>query len=215
MRTGSAWEQYPSGSGATVDASAAALERVDDATTLVLVEGVSDLIALESVARRLGLDLEASGVVVVPMGGAQAISRFFAEFGPHGARPRRLLGLCDVREAGHVRRAVARSVPGQATGPGEALELFVCDDDLEDELIRACGTELVEEVLAASGDLDAFRTLQHQPAWRDRPLDRQLHRWLRAGARRHLRYSTLLVDAADVHRLPRPLTAALDAAVAR
>ncbi|NNE13153.1 MAG: ATP-dependent endonuclease [Ilumatobacter sp.] len=200
-----------------MEATAAALGRVDDATTLVLVEGVSDLIAVEALARRRATDLDRQGVVVVPIGGAQAIGRFLAEFGPGGSRPRRLLGLCDAGEEAHVRRALVRAGLGPVSGRDEleALGFFVCVDDLEDELIRACGTALVEELLEAHGDLDSFRTMQRQAAWRGRPIDRQLHRWLRAGARRHLRYSGLLLDAVAQHRFPSPLMAVLDAAVAR
>ena len=51
----------------------------------------------------------------------------------------------------------------------EALGFYVCDADLEDELIRASGRTRVERVVAANGDLKPFRTLQKQPEWRDRP----------------------------------------------
>ena len=41
--------------------------------TVVLVEGVSDQAALGALAKRLGVSLEAEGVLIVPTGGASAI----------------------------------------------------------------------------------------------------------------------------------------------
>jgi predicted ATP-dependent endonuclease of OLD family len=64
-----------------------------DLHAVVLVEGLSDQIALETLAERRGRNLDAEGVRVVPIGGAQAIGRFLDQFGRHGVR---LAGLCDV-----------------------------------------------------------------------------------------------------------------------
>ena len=87
----------------------------------------------------------------------------------------------------------------------EALGFYVCDADLEDELIRALGAESVEQIAEAQGDLGAFRTLQKQPAWRGRPREEQLRRWMGSGGRRKIRYARLLVEALDLTEVPRPL----------
>jgi len=63
----------------------------------------------------------------------------------------------------------------------------------------------VENVLDRQGDLGSFRTLQKQPAWRGRPTEEQLRRFMGSGARRKIRYASLLVDAIDLARVPRPL----------
>lgn len=65
--------------------------------TVVLVEGVSDRAAVETLAVRRGRDLTAEGVVVVPLGGATGITRFLRLLGPDGlgVRP---VGLCDAAE---------------------------------------------------------------------------------------------------------------------
>ena len=55
-----------------------------DARAVVLVEGVSDQLAVETLAARLDRDLGAEGVLVVPMGGAHAIASHLLRFGPHG-----------------------------------------------------------------------------------------------------------------------------------
>jgi len=165
---------------------------------VVLVEGVSDRIAIETLAARLGRDLAADGVSVVPVGGAHAIGRFLDGVGAES----RVAVLCDVGEEPAVARAIARS-------PVERLGLFVCNRDLEDELIRALGVDEVEALLEANGDLGSFRTLQKQAAWRGRPTDRQLHRFMGSGGSRKTRYARILVDALDPDRVPPPLAGAL------
>ncbi len=64
---------YERGPGATVRAGRRAWEHAAGASGVVLVEGVSDQIAVEAAAATLGVDLEAAGVVIVPIGGAHAI----------------------------------------------------------------------------------------------------------------------------------------------
>ena len=64
----------------------------------------------------------------------------------------------------------------------------VCVRDLEDELIRALGSGPVEEVVAANGELETFRSFQNQPAWRGRPTEDQLRRWLQNGGTLQHRY---------------------------
>jgi hypothetical protein len=87
----------------------------------------------------------------------------------------------------------------------ERLGFFVCVADLEEELIRALGPASVVRVVAAQGDLGAFRTLQKQPAWRGRPPEEQLRRFMGSGGRRKIRYARLLVQALDLREIPRPL----------
>ena len=48
----------------------------DESRAVVLVEGVSDQLAVEALAARRGRDLAAEGVAVVPIGGAGNIRRF-------------------------------------------------------------------------------------------------------------------------------------------
>jgi hypothetical protein len=173
---------------------------------VVLVEGLSDQAAVEALAERRGRDLRAEGVSIVPIGGAQAIGRFLTRYGPRGLDVR-LAGLCDAAEEDDFRRGLERAGFGsQLTREGmETLGFYVCVDDLEDELIRAVGASSVERVLETQGDLGPFRTLQKQPAWRGRPLDEQLHRFMGSGGRRKIRYGRLLVEALEPDRVPRPL----------
>src|SRR5262249_30326988 len=109
------------------------------AMAVLLVEGITDRIALEAAAAKLGLDLAAAGVEIVPIGGAQAIRRAAAAYDAE-----RVAGLCDAGEERYFRRVL-----------GDAA--YVCTADLEDELIRALGPAGVEEVAAAQGELETFR----------------------------------------------------------
>jgi len=59
-------------------------------SAVVLVEGASDRIALETLARRQGRDLGAEGVSIVAIGGAQAVGRALRELGEVA-----VAGLCD------------------------------------------------------------------------------------------------------------------------
>ena len=174
--------------------------------TVVLVEGVSDQRAVQALARRFGRDLAAEGVAVVPMGGATNIGRFLDRLGPGGSDVR-LVGLCDTGEANGVRRALARA--GFGRDPVrldlERLGFFVCDADLEDELIRALGVAAVQRVIEDERELGSLRTLQQQPAQRDRTDEQQLHRFLGTRAGRKIRYAQLLVEALELSQVPAPL----------
>jgi Overcoming lysogenization defect protein-like, TOPRIM domain len=189
-----------------------ALARADGARAIVLVEGLSDQIALETLATRRGRDLDREGVVVVPIGGAHAIGPFLARFGPRGSGTR-LAGLCDVGEEELFRSSLERAGFGtRLTRPDmERLGFHVCVEDLEDELIRALGPVAVEAVLDAHDDLGSFRTFQMQPPWRGQGVERQLRRFMGSADRRKLRYARFLVEALDPARVPRPLDAVLQA----
>ena len=194
------------GSGAPLAAASHALTSRVDARAVVLVEGISDQRALQTLAVRRGRDLDAEAISVVPIGGAQSIGRFLSQFGPQGLDVR-LAGLCDVGEEGDFRRGLVRAGLGSCLTRDdmERLGFYVCVLDLEDELIRALGAATVERVADAQGDLGSFRTLQKQPAWQGRSTEEQLRRWLGSGGRRKIRYARLLVEALDLAQVPRPL----------
>lgn len=173
---------------------------------VVLVEGISDRVAVETLAERRDRNLDAEGISVVPMGGAQAIGSFLDRFGPPGLDVR-LAGLCDAGEERDFQRGLERAGLGSdlTRADMERLGFYVCVADLEDELIRALSAASVEQVVDAQGDLGSFRTLQKQPAWQGRTTEEQLRRFMGSGGRRKIRYARLLVEALDLTRVPRPL----------
>lgn len=160
---------------------------------VVLVEGASDRIAVETLARRRGRDLRAEGVAIVAMGGYGNLPRHLEQY-----RDIRVAGLYDVGEERHFLRALGCDERGKLEGLG----FYACTRDLEDELTRAVGPDGLERVLAEQDELRAFRTYQKQPAHRARPLTAQLHGFM---WNRKQRYAVLLVEALDLGRVPRPL----------
>jgi hypothetical protein len=164
-------------------------------TAVILVEGVSDQLAVEALAARRGRDLEQEGVAVVAIGGAGNIRRFLEELVPQGIR---LAGLCDAAQERGFRQAGL-----------ERAGVFVCDADLEDELIRSLGTARVEQIVESQGELGRFRTFQNQPAQRARSIDAQLRRFLGTRGGRKIQYAPVLVGALDLAEVPQPLDGVL------
>ncbi|HEX4016419.1 MAG TPA: TOPRIM nucleotidyl transferase/hydrolase domain-containing protein [Frankiaceae bacterium] len=175
-------------------------------STVVLVEGVSDQLAVETLAARLGRNLTGDGIAVVAMGGATNVKRHLDFFGPPGLDVR-LAGLVDEGELRVFAGALERTGLGDELSPAdmERLGFFVCVRDLEDELIRALGPRAVEQILHGEGDLHAFRTFQKQPEQRDRSDQARLRRFMGTrGGRKH-RYATVLVNALELDAVPLPL----------
>jgi hypothetical protein len=173
---------------------------------VALVEGNSDRAAVEALAARQGRCLEEEGVAIVSIGGATSLGHYLERFGPAGLRAR-VAGLCDSAEEHHYRRILERCGFGRdlARADMERLGFFVCDADLEDELIRSLGAAATEGVIAAAGELPLFRSFQNQPAWRGRAVDEQLRRFMGTRSGRKVRYGRLLVEALDLAKVPRPL----------
>jgi hypothetical protein len=172
----------------------------------VLVEGWSDQAAIETLAPRVGLDLEAMGIVVLPIGGATNAHPFAVRFGMQGLRLR-LAGLYDLPEERHFLRAVSAGVliPAASRSDAESLGFYACSEDLEDEMIRALGPAAVEQVIAAEGEIGAFRRFQVQPAQHGRSVDAHLRRFMGTRAGRKIRYGALLAAALDLGNIPPPL----------
>lgn len=149
-----------------------------------------------------------TGIDVVAMGGATSIGRFVRTYGRRGLG-RRLTGLCDRAELPHFLRALIDEDP-RAPHPGPAdlaaWGFFVCDGDLEEELITALTPTEVVRVVAASGDLATFRRLQQQPAHRGQSLESQLHRFFGSASGRKISYAARLAAAVPDDRIPRPLS---------
>jgi hypothetical protein len=199
-------ESLAGGEARLAAAAAHALAPGFDPQAVVLVEGTSDQVALQTLAARRGRDLAAAGIAVVPMGGARNIRRFLELFGPRGLGVS-LAGLCDAGEEGDFRRGLERAGLGANLGRAdmEALGFYVCVADLEDELLRCLGAAAVEQIVQAQGELGSFRTFQQQPAWRARSSQEQLRRFIGTHSGRKARYARLLVDALELTSVPRPL----------
>lgn len=162
---------------------------------VVLVEGDSDVAAIEALARTWGV---ASSFELIAMGGVTNIRRDLATL--VADRPGlTAYGVCDAGE----RRFMERARPGLA-------EVFVCERDLEDELIRAIGPDAVVDLLDELGDLGRFRTFQGQPEWRERPVAEQLRRFAGTRSGRKAAFAGRLAAELDPGSTPAPLARLLD-----
>ena len=177
-------------------AAAESLARAGTRSAL-LVEGWSDQAAVETLARRQGLDLAAEGIGVVPIGGITNLGKFIQALGVQGLGLR-LGGLCDAAEEPYLVRTLDRWLLSRQG-------FFACHADLEDELIRALGIAAVEQVVAAEGELNSLRRFQDQPDQRGREAHAQLRRFMGTRARRKIRYGALLVEALNLEHVPAPL----------
>jgi hypothetical protein len=185
-------------------------EPTSSARAIVLVEGVSDQLALEALAERRGRDLDSEGISIVPMGGSKNLGSYLTRFGPPGPGVG-LAGLCDEAEEGDLRRGLERAGLGSdlTREQMESLGFYVCVADLEDELIRSLGVASVLRIVDAQGELGSFRTFQRQPAQRGRTEEEQLRRFVGTLSGRKIRYAPVLVDSLDLTRVPRPLDGVL------
>jgi len=182
------------------------IEPIPALQTIVIVEGVSDRVALETLAARRTRDLAAEGVTIEVIGGAHAIGPFLSRLN-HGRQTVRLAGLVDAGEASRFSRALERAGMGTKLGIAEMEQIgfYVCDADLEDELIRAIGPEGMESVIEELGEMHSYRRFQKQPAQRGRPIEAHLHRFIGTHSGRKALYARALVDALADDRVPPPL----------
>ncbi|MFK4149665.1 TOPRIM nucleotidyl transferase/hydrolase domain-containing protein [Streptomyces sp. NPDC004065] len=181
------------GSGAPAKELAARL-RVRAA---VLLEGLSDVAAVEALAGSRGRDLAAEGICVLSIGGAMSVGRYARLLGAPGLGLR-LAGLCDEGERPYYARGFERAGAARQ-------DFFVCAADLEDELIRALGVARVEELIGEQGDLRALRTFLRQPAQQGRAPQQQFRRFLGTKKGRKIHYGRVLVEALHPDRVPAPL----------
>ncbi len=166
------------------------------ADVVVLVEGHSDVAALEVLAEAHGVR---DRLDLVAMGGVTNIRHHLGTLATE--RPDAVvLGVCDAGERRYLEHA-----DGLAG-------VFVCDRDLEDELIRAVGPDQIVELLAELGELRRFRTFQDQPEWRGRDLGDQLHRFAGTRSGRKAIFARRVAQAVEATGMPQPL-AALFAAI--
>lgn len=142
---------------------------------VVLLEGVSDVAALRALSTARGTDLAL--VQFVDLGGVTNIRRALVDARreqPDGE----ILGLCDAGEVRFVMRALrAVGYPVRDVSDLGSYGFFVCQHDLEEELIRALGTARTVHVIDGLGLSGKLAALQQQPAWAGRPLADQLHRF--------------------------------------
>ena len=200
-------------------ADAAALSRYSTPETaeaffaqkVILVEGLSDRLALLSLARRRGRNLDSEQTSVVALHGAGTIGSFLSLLGPNGLKLK-LSGLCDEdKESAWVKKLEQNGFGSGLTRAAlESLGFFVSVADLEDELVRALGNSEVESVIDAQGEKAALSTFANQPDKKGKPNNEILRLFLQSRDRK-VRYAPLLVEALDMSKVPQVLDKVLNA----
>lgn len=175
---------------------------------VVLLEGPSDVAAVR--ALMANTDITGEGVELVPLNGVTNIGRFLAELRQvHGDLD--VVGMCDAAESHHVCRAlVADGLPVADATDLPAYGFFVCEADLEDELLRALGPERAKAALEGAGLGGKLDALRQQAAWADRPLAEQLHRFCGSSAGRKELAAGILARDIEAKAIPEPIGMLLD-----
>ena len=176
---------------------------------VVLLEGRSDVAAVRAAAATAGVDL--TGVRLVDMGGITNVRAHISVLARQQPRAERVLGMCDAAET----RFVVAALDAAGHWLRDASDLpaagfFICVADLEDELLRALGPARALEVLEALGLRDKLDAMAQQPAWRERPLPEQLHRFAGVASGRKELLAAELTGALTAEELPEPLRLLLD-----
>lgn len=170
----------------------------------VLLEGPSDVAAVRSVAAAHGLSEREHGFRLVDMGGATNVRRHLERL--RAARPGvRVVGMCDAGEAPFFARALDPEGGPATVGTLGEHGFQVCVADLEDELIRALGTDRVMEVLERLGLAHRLMAFRRQVLWRDRPLHECLHRFAGIASGRKILLAGELAAALEPEEAPPPL----------
>lgn len=157
-------------------------------TLIVLLEGVSDVAAVRAIMHRN--DIGGDHVELRNLQGVTNVGRVLPEI-------RQLQPDADV-------------LPVSDASDLPAYGFFVCEADLEDELIRALGTSRAVEAIQSAGLGGKLEALQIQPAWADRPLAEQLHRFCGVASGRKEQVAGVLAAELSRDELPEPLSMLLD-----
>ena len=178
--------------------------------TVVLFEGESDRRAFGTLARRVERSLDAVSLVDL-----DGITNLRTVLGGLLRDRGRVFGLYDAAEGAYVARVLHDlGVIEDVEEDVEDAGFFGCRRDLEEEVIRAGGIDLVIESLDTRGDLARFRVFQGQPAQRERTVEAQLHRFAGTASGRKTRFAADVIEMLPIERMPQPLVALLDACLA-
>lgn len=177
--------------------------------TLVLLEGPSDVAAVTALLAAQAGGGERSAYELVDLGGVTNVGAHLSRAAEADPSPR-VVGLCDAGEARVVLRALQR-VGRAIAEPQELSEeaFFVCERDLEDELIRALGPGRCLEVLEEQGLADRFAAFGRQQAWAGRPLTERLHRFCGVASGRKILLAGAMAAALAPGQVPPPLAGLL------
>jgi putative ATP-dependent endonuclease of OLD family len=115
------------------------------AKQVIVVEGISDRILVEAVAKAIGMGLDRMGIAVFEIDGADKFPNVYKLLGPDGFQIP-VVGLVDDNEKGKWLSAFGGK-PKDVIGK----QLWVSAPDLEDEYCRGIGPDKVAKILVDAG----------------------------------------------------------------
>ncbi|TJZ97186.1 hypothetical protein FA951_05045 [Dermacoccus nishinomiyaensis] len=178
------------------------------ATMFVLLEGPSDVAAVAALMERDGL--ASPNVELVNLQGATNVGRVLGEIRQIRSDAD-VVGLCDAADTRASEKALADDgLPVLDASDLPVYGFFVCEPDLEGELIRALGAERAKAAIEGAGLGSKFDALRTQAAWADEPLADQLRRFARAVSGRKENAAAVLAAALGADEVPEPLAMLLD-----
>ena len=172
------------------------------AETVMLVEGFSDLLAVRALATKLEINLDALGVSVISLEGADLIPHYLKLIGPPGL-DLELRGLCDAdRERKWLRHLENAGLPVTDVLSMERAGFHVCRPDLETELTSALTEAEIDAVIDGDGALADLHAFAADPAYRSMsPIDQRLS----FTKRNKIRWVPLIADAIAADAVPQPI----------
>jgi predicted ATPase len=172
------------------------------AETVILLEGYSDLLAVRVLARALDVDLDARGVSLLSLDGADSIVHYLSLFGPAGLGLT-LRGLCDAdHEETWRARLQDAGIEATERAAMNAVGFQVADADLEEELIDALGTQRVSELIEEENAEQAFTNFAQQAATAGLSLAEQQHDFLH---KKNVRWAPVLAADLSAGDVPQPI----------
>ncbi len=180
------------------------------ARSVLLVEGESDYIAVTKAATLLGHRLDAKGVAVLQTGGEGTLRTFVRLFGKNGL-DLDIAGLVDADAEAALTQELERESYGQGIDrlTLESVGFWICDSDLEAELIQAVGISQTEALITAEGEDQSYAAFAQDPRYSRLSDQERLEAFLSKRGRK-VRYAPLLIDRLTSGTLPRPLVEALN-----
>lgn len=177
----------------------------------MLLEGPSDVAAVSALLAGPAGGGEHSAYELVDLGGVTNVGAHLRRAAERDPVPP-VIGLCDAGEARVVLRALQR-IGRTVTEPENLAEegFFVCDRDLEDELIRALGPQRCLDLLDQEGLGSRFAAFSRQLDWVDAPLTARLHRFCGIASGRKIRLARAMAGALRPGEVPTPLAGLIGA----
>jgi hypothetical protein len=198
-----------------VDADAMTLSRYSTslvaetffAETVIFVEGFSDYLAVRTLADTLGVNLDAGGISLLSLEGADLLKHYLSLLGPSGLNVA-MRGLCDLdKEAEWAQLLVDAGLAIASRADLNHAGFQVCEADLEDELVTAIGEVAAVEVVSQAGESSKFETFKQQPTnagLSDRGL---LLAFIR---KRKIKWAPLLAASVESDDIPTPIADLLE-----